>query len=85
MHSRFTWWPLEPVGAFIATGGPGVKIGLGWVFIIAYILKYITLKVGGSKAYTETGAPIAVGFAIGIALTALLGMILAVVSFVRPF
>jgi hypothetical protein len=84
MHYRFVWWPLEPVGAFLATGGPGVKVGLGFVFIIAYIIKYITLKVGGSKAYTETGVPIAVGFAVGTGLQAIIGMALGVITFVRP-
>jgi hypothetical protein len=84
MHQRFVWWPLEPVGAFIGCGGPGVKIGLGWVFIIAYIVKYLVMKVGGAKAYTDTVMPLATGFIAGSVLSTLVGAIIGIIRFVSP-
>jgi hypothetical protein len=84
MLSRFVWWPLDPVGAYIGCGGPGVKIGLGWVFIIAYIIKYSALKIGGTKLFNDKVVPLAVGFILGSAFAAILGSILGIVTFVRP-
>jgi hypothetical protein len=84
MHTRFVWWPLEPIGAFIGCGGPGVKIGLAWVFIIACIIKYSIMKVGGSKAYTETIMPIVIGFIAGAVLATLIAGIMGVIRFIIP-
>jgi len=84
MHFKFAWWPLEPVGLFIGCGGPGVKIGLAWVFIIAYIIKYITIKIGGAKAYSETMVPIVIGFVAGTVLATLIGGIIGMIRFLIP-
>jgi len=43
------------------------------MFLAARILKGLTLRIGGSKAYEEYGVPIMAGFIVGFVLVALIG------------
>ncbi len=85
LHARYIWFPLEPIG-FIT----GVGVGFGWwgfwtYGLVAWILKTITLRVGGSKLYEEWGAPIASGFIAGHMLALIPGTIISKVRFFIPF
>lgn len=52
---------------------------------IAWILKMLTLRIGGSKAYEEFGAPLASGYIAGHMLALIPGIILGRVRFFIPF
>jgi hypothetical protein len=41
--------------------------------LAAWVLKTITLRVGGSKLYERTDVPAAIGFIIGIAVVTVIG------------
>ena len=43
--------------------------------IVAFILKRLTLRFGGSEAYLSKGMPIAIGTIIGFSMAVLLGSI----------
>jgi hypothetical protein len=73
LHGRFIWFPFEPIGLFIATEEWGTLTGIWTMFLAAWILKVLTLRIGGSKAYEEYGVPIATGFIAGFVIVALLG------------
>jgi hypothetical protein len=85
LRTRFLWWPLHPVGFILATA-----ISPNWMrewnaFLEAWIAKFITLRVGGSKAYEEYGVPFACGGIAGYAFSNLLAYIIGTVRFFIPF
>jgi hypothetical protein len=53
--------------------------------LAAWILKLVTLRVGGSKSYERLGVPVATGFLAGYAVAILIGGALSVVRFFIPF
>jgi hypothetical protein len=85
LHSRFMWFPFEPIGFLTAFSMASIFFGVWLPALIAWILKYITLKIGGSKAYEGYGVPIASGFTIGFILIAFLGGLIGVYRFFVPF
>jgi len=85
MHARFIWFPLEPIGFIIGWGDAGPGMGYWSSFAVAWVVKFITLKVGGSKAYEEYGVPIAVGGVAGCMLSIFIGGALHVLRFFVPF
>jgi len=84
LHAMFVWFPFEPVG-FILGIGAGFLWGSWTYSLIAWILKMITLRVGGSKLYEEFGAPMAGGYIAGHMLALIPGVIISRVKFFIPF
>jgi hypothetical protein len=84
LHARFAWFPFEPVG-FILGIGPGFEWGFWSYALVAWALKMITLKIGGSKLYEEFGVPVAAGYIAGHMLTLIPGAIIARIRFFIPF
>jgi len=85
LRARFVWMPLHPLGFAMAT-----SVGIAWwgswnAFVFAWVAKYLTLKVGGSKLYENYGIPIVSGFLAGLALVNVLAHPIGVVRFFYPF
>jgi len=53
--------------------------------LIAWILKYLTLRIGGSKLYEEYGIPVAAGFAIVFVSISFIGGIIGIYRWFFPF
>jgi hypothetical protein len=85
LHGKFVWFPFEPVGFIIGTSWISVLWGYWGPFLVAWILKTLTLKLGGSKAYEQYGVPIATGFVLGYMVTVLVGGIMGITRFFYPF
>jgi len=85
LHSRFVWFPFEPVGFIIGTSWISVLWGYWGPFLIAWILKTLTMRLGGSRAYEQYGAPIAAGFVLGYMVTVLVGGIMGITRFFYPY
>jgi hypothetical protein len=85
LHARFLWFPLEPIGFIFGTSFISVLWGAWFPFLIAWILKTLTLRIGGSKAYEEYGFPTAAGFISGYMLAVLVLGALAIVRFFVPY
>jgi hypothetical protein len=81
LHTRFVWFPFEPVGFIIGTTYLSVLWGYWGPFLIAWVLKVITLRVGGSKLYETLGLPIAGGFVTGNIIALILGGTLGILRF----
>lgn len=64
LRSQFAWFFFSPYALFFYSGMWLINGGLAWV------LKVITLKVFGAKAYEEVGVPVAIGFLAGATLVA---------------
>jgi len=68
LRLMYPWFWLSPVGfvcgAWIA--GWGMELGS---FVLAFVLKTLTIKFGGAKAYDNMYIPGIVGFGAGVALT----------------
>jgi hypothetical protein len=85
LHSRFIWFPFEPVGFSLAISKAVIPWGIWSSALIAWVVKTITLKVGGSKAYESWGVPVAAGFIAGYMLVLIPGTIIAHIKFWYPF
>lgn len=85
LHARFIWFPFEPIGLFIATDQWSILTGMWTMFFGAWILKVMTLRIGGSKMYEERGVPIAMGFIVGFVIVTLIGGAILDFRFFFPF
>jgi hypothetical protein len=84
LHSRFVWFP-HPLGPIITWSFGGTLFGWWLAFLVAWILKWLTLRIGGSKAYEEIGLPLAGGTTAGYALVAFIFGIAGVIRFFYPY
>jgi len=62
LKTKFIWWPLEP--AMWALCLEWQQVMYWFPMLVALILKYLTIKVGGAKLYEGYGAKLAIGFCI---------------------
>ena len=85
LHARFVWFPFNAIGFIIGTSYISVLWGYWGTFLIAWVLKVITLRLGGSKLYENLGVPIAGGFVVGYMIALVLGGILGFMRFFFPF
>jgi uncharacterized protein (DUF2062 family) len=85
IHARFIWFPLDPIGFIMAFSLDGYQWGMALPFFVAWVAKTLTLKIGGSKAYEEYGAPVAGGVVVGCLITSLIGGAAMVVRFFYPY
>lgn len=85
MHARYVWWPLDQYGFILAYCSRGFSEGIWTMIVAAWILKALTLKIGGSKLYESTGVPMATGFLLGYALSILAGGFISGIRFFIPF
>lgn len=85
LHARFIWFPFNGIGFVVGMGRLNIKWGFWGPFLVAWILKVITLRVGGSKTYENFGVPIAAGFVIGYIIALIFGGALGVLRFFIPY
>jgi hypothetical protein len=77
LRTRYAWFPLEPIGLYMGTFGVsagwlalGIKMGITW------IIKYLVIKIGGRRLYTDYAVPLAVGLTAGFVTSNLISGIL---------
>jgi hypothetical protein len=85
LHATFLWFPLEPIGFIMGTTFMSLLWGLWGPFLLAWIIKMMTLRIGGSKTYEHYGVPIAAGFIAGYMVAILVGGTLSVIRFFIPY
>lgn len=85
LRARYMWWPINPVGFILATGYATWWMGCWDAFLVAWIAKYLTLRIGGSKAYEQHGVPVAGGIVAGITLGDFVAYIIGMTKFLVPF
>jgi len=70
LRANYAWFFFNPYVLFFYSTMWLLNASIAWV------LKLITLRLFGAKAYEETGVPIAVGFLVGLTLaaTAIMGV-----------
>jgi len=64
LRTRFTWFFFNPMGVVFGVGGPALWFYGGNV-LVAFVLKWLTLKVGGADAYKKVGVTSASGLLLG--------------------
>lgn len=85
LQSRFVWWPINPIGFIVAAGSSAIWFGSWDAFLVAWVAKFLTLKVGGSKLYEQYGVPVAGGMVAGVTLGSFLAYIVGMFKFFVPF
>jgi len=61
--------------------GANFGIQLWFPFLIGYILKTLTLRIGGGRLYRERGLPLALGAFVGVAAAALPTVLIQTIGF----
>jgi hypothetical protein len=72
-------------GFILGIGYSSLLAGFWSAFLVAWIIKTITLRVGGSKLYETMGIPTAAGIVAGSMIAVLIGGIIGVWKFFFPF
>ncbi|MEM2702918.1 MAG: DUF6785 family protein [Candidatus Bathyarchaeia archaeon] len=85
IHAKFIWFPLDPIGFIMAFSLDGYQWGMALPFFVAWVAKTLTLRIGGSKAYEEYGAPVAGGIVVGCLIASLIGGVMMIVRFFYPY
>lgn len=85
LHASYIWFPFEPLGWSLAFGYTTLQRGLASTFIIAWALKWLTLRIGGSKLYEQYGIPTAGGFLTGYMAIGFFAGIAGIYKFFFPF
>ncbi len=85
LRARFIWFPFEPIGFIIAASWSGMWQEIWSVFLAAWIIKTIVLKIGGSPLYENYIVPGVGGFIGGVAFVTMIGVVVGVVRFFVPF
>lgn len=71
LRARYPRWPFHPIAFPLVVTGMYPQMFLP--IIIAFIAKRLTLRFGGSEAYSKYGVPIAIGLIIGFSINAFIG------------
>jgi len=66
---RFPWFFLNPSGLILLGAAPNLGV---FAAILALVLKYIILRVGGTKLFENSAIPFVVGFLVGYGVNAAL-------------
>jgi hypothetical protein len=85
LHARFVWFPFEPIGFLLATNGRSLLEGAWIMFLVAWVVKTATLRIGGSKAYENFGVPVAAGFIVSYMALIFVGGLVGIYKFFFPF
>jgi hypothetical protein len=85
LHARFVMFPFEPIGFLMAFSDASLFFGMWLPALIAWILKTITVRVGGSRLYENYGIPVATGFGVGFVAIAFVGGLIGILRFFVPF
>ncbi|MBS7634246.1 hypothetical protein KEJ34_01935 [Candidatus Bathyarchaeota archaeon] len=82
LNFKFAWWPLEPAGVAAAFGssGTGYLLPAG----IAWLIKKLVLRIGGTKLNGNVAMPIAIGFLVGYWFLLFIGGLLGMIQFFLP-
>ena len=83
-QARFVWFPFNVIGFFLSWDRLGAKYGVDLLFSIAWLLKFLTIKLGGTKAYERYGIPFAAGAMAGWTFHLLLHNIACTIRFFMP-
>jgi hypothetical protein len=78
MRYRFTWWPFHPVG-FAFSGTIFTRLEC-FTVLLAWLLKFLMLKVGGVSFYRRS-RPFFIGMLIGYILAVVAGIVVDAVWF----
>lgn len=85
LHAKFIWFPLSPIGFLLGFSGASLLFGFWIPFFVAWVLKVITLRLGGAKLYENYGVPIASGAVTGTMIGVIFGGILWIIRYFIPF
>lgn len=85
LHSRFLWFWPDPAGVILGFSNYIDERVTFLPILIAFVIKYIIFKVGGTKLYEDVGVPCAIGFLSGYTVVAMINNIAAVTKFYFPY
>jgi len=69
-------FPLSPVGFCLGLGLRTID-GAGWLFLWAWIVKFLILKIGGAGLYEQKGVPLLIGIFLGGAFMFFMNFVVA--------
>lgn len=85
ISARYVWFPLHPSGFLLQGAAREIWTGAWTCFLAAWVLKYLTLRIGGSKLYSEKAVPVASGVLFGFTIIVIVGVIVGLIRWFFPF
>lgn len=85
LRSRYTWWPIEPLGFVLALDDYDHWWAMTLLPMIVLVIKYIVIRVGGRKVFEEIGVPVAFGVITGEILGIIICGTIGIVKMIRLF
>jgi len=86
LRLRFLWWPLEPMGIFVGAQLWNITVcHFPFSLFIAWVAKYLVIKIGGTRVYENYGIPFVAGYLGGTGLSVLVYALFAYYRWVVPF
>jgi len=79
LRMTYARWPLDPIG--VALGINNAAASYFIPALVAWIVKLIVLRVGGTKVYEDYTVPLAAGFVVGYFIMAMMGPIIGAIKF----
>ena len=64
LHARFPWFPVNPGGVTIGAFDLVPNIVL-IPAVVAYVAKFVILRIGGTRIYEDVAMPFAIGMVAG--------------------
>jgi hypothetical protein len=84
LHARLLWFP-HPLGPILAWTWAGLLQAWWSAFFVAWVLKLLTLRIGGSRVYEEVAVPFVGGLVAGYTVMSFIFGALGVTRFFIPF
>ena len=83
---RYVQFPLDPIGGYLVMSGWNASWwGVGTIFTITWIVKYLVLRIGGRRMYEDYCMPFVFGYITGYALMVLMSSISYMVRYFMPY
>jgi hypothetical protein len=64
LRTIFPWFFINPIGVWAGMSIEYTSV-VDLMFLIGFVLKFLTLRIGGAKAYEKFLVPLVIGYAIG--------------------
>ncbi len=78
LRHRFAWWPLHPAG--LAISGSFLARRTSLTILMAWLIKWVTVKVGGASAYQKS-RPLFLGLLVGYVMGVVFSLLIDLIWF----
>ncbi len=79
LNFRFIWWPLDPAGVALAING--AETLFLFPALVAWVVKKLVFRLGGTKLNDTIALPVSIGFIVGYWVMFMIGTLGGIIKF----